>query len=75
MTMQAINFTTARNELASVLDSVSSGEPIIITRRSAKPVVVIDAEQYEKMLKIQAESDFDWLFSEHGKTLEALKNR
>ena len=50
--MQAINFTTARNELASVLDSVSSGEPIIITRRSAKPVVVIDAEQYEKMLKI-----------------------
>ncbi|WP_310503115.1 type II toxin-antitoxin system Phd/YefM family antitoxin [Rahnella variigena] len=48
MTMQAINFTTARNELASVLYSVSSGEPIIITRRSAKPVVVIDAEQYEK---------------------------
>ena len=38
MTMQAINFTTARNELASVLDSISSGEPVIITRRSAKPV-------------------------------------
>nr|WP_238483525.1 type II toxin-antitoxin system Phd/YefM family antitoxin [Rahnella perminowiae] len=75
ITMQAINFTTARNELAAVLDGVSGGEPIMITRRSAKPVIVIDAEQYEKMQKIQAESDFDWLFTEHGQTLEALKNR
>jgi len=73
--MQSINFTTARNELASVLDNVSSGEPILITRRSAKPVVIIDAEQYERMQRIQAESDFDWLFTEHGETLEALKNR
>jgi antitoxin Phd len=73
--MQAINFTTARDKLASVLDGVASGEPVMITRRSAKPVVVIDAEQYEKMMKIQAESDFDWLFAEHGHTLQALKNR
>ncbi|MEN4722948.1 type II toxin-antitoxin system Phd/YefM family antitoxin [Erwinia amylovora] len=73
--MQAINFSTARNELASVLDSVASGEPVMITRRSAKSVVVVDAAQYEKMQKIQAESDFDWLFTEHGQTLEALKNR
>ncbi|PKB91570.1 prevent-host-death protein [Ewingella americana] len=73
--MQAINFTKARNELAAVLDTVSSGEPVMITRRSAKPVILIDAEQYEKMQKIQAESDFDWLFAEHGQTLEALKNR
>lgn len=50
-------------------------QAIIITRRSAKSVVVIDAEQYEKMLRIQAESDFVWLFSEHGKTLEGLKKR
>ena len=75
MAMKTMNFTTARNELASVLDSVSRGEPVIITRRSAKPVVVIDAEQYEKMLKIQSEPDFAWLFSEHGRTLEKLKNR
>jgi antitoxin Phd len=75
MTMQAINFTTARNEMAPVLNSVSCGEPILITRRSAKSAVVIDAEQYEKMLRIQAESDFEWLFSEHGKTLKSLKNR
>jgi len=73
--MQSINFTTARNELASVLDNVSSGQPILITRRSAKPVVIIDAEQYERMQRIQAESDFDWLFTEHGKTLAALKSR
>jgi len=73
--MQAINITTARNELASILDGVVSGEPVMITRRSAKPVIVIDAEQYERMQKIQAESDFDWLFAEHGKTLEALKSR
>lgn len=74
-TMHAINFTTARNELAPVLDRVARGEPVMITRRSAKLVIVIDAEQYEKMQRIQAESDFDWLFTEHGKTLEALKNR
>lgn len=73
--MQSINFTSARDKLASVLDSVAAGEPVMITRRSAKPVVIIDAEQYEKMQKVQAESDFDWLFTEHGKTLQALKNR
>lgn len=73
--MQAINFTTARNELASILDSVVSGEPVMITRRLAKPVIVMDAEHYERMQKIQADSDFDWLFTEHGNTLEALKNR
>ncbi|WP_274851790.1 type II toxin-antitoxin system Phd/YefM family antitoxin [Serratia marcescens] len=73
--MQSINFSSARDKLASVLDSVSAGEPVMITRRSARPVIVVDAEQYEKMQKIQAESDFDWLFVEHGKTLQALKNR
>lgn len=73
--MQSINFTAARDKLASVLDGVAAGEPIMITRRSAKPVIIVDAEQYEKMQKIQSESDFDWLFAEHGKTLQALKNR
>ena len=73
--MQSINFTSARDKLASVLDSVSAGEPIMITRRSARSVIVVDAEQYEKMHKIQVDSDFDWLFVEHGKTLQALKNR
>ncbi|MCS2164205.1 type II toxin-antitoxin system Phd/YefM family antitoxin [Scandinavium manionii] len=73
--MQSINFTAARDKLASVLDDVTAGEPVMITRRSAKPVIIIDAEQYEKMQKTQAESDFDWLFAEHGKTLQALKNR
>lgn len=73
--MQSINFTSARDKLASVLDTVAAGEPVMITRRSARPVIVVDAEQYEKMQKIQAESDFDWLFAEHGKTLQALKNR
>ncbi|WP_160126088.1 type II toxin-antitoxin system Phd/YefM family antitoxin [Serratia sp. Z4] len=73
--MQSINFTSARDKLASVLDRVSAGEPVMITRRSARSVIVVDAEQYEKMQKIQAESDFEWLFVEHGKTLQALKNR
>jgi antitoxin Phd len=73
--MQSINFTSARDKLASVLDRVAAGEPVMITRRSARSVIVVDAEQYEKMQKIQAESDFDWLFVEHGKTLQALKNR
>lgn len=73
--MQSINFTSARDRLASVLDSVAAGEPVMITRRSARPVIVVDAEQYEKMRKIQDEADFDWLFSAHGETLQALKNR
>lgn len=73
--MQSINFTFARDKLSSVLDRVADGEPVMITRRSARPVIVVDAEQYEKMLKIQAEAEFDWLFAEHDQTLQALKNR
>lgn len=73
--MQSINFTSARDKLASVLDAVTNGEPVMITRRSAKPVIVVDAEQYAKLQLLQAEADFDWLFAEHGETLKALKNR
>lgn len=73
--LQSINFSTARNTLAAVMDSVSQGEPVTVTRRSARPVVIVDAELFDKLQQAQAEKDFDWLFAEHGETLQALKNR
>jgi len=57
--MQAINFTVARDKLASVLDPVTSGVPVMITQLSTIPVVVIDAEQCAKIRKLPAECDFE----------------
>nr|WP_159466118.1 type II toxin-antitoxin system Phd/YefM family antitoxin [Scandinavium goeteborgense] len=69
--MKSIHYTAARDKQTRVLDDdVASGE----TRRSGKSVIFVTAELFETMEKIQAEADYYWLFTEHGKTLHALKN-
>lgn len=74
--MKSIHYTDARDKQARVLDDdVANGEPLIITQRSGKSVISVAAEPFEDMTKVESEDYYHWLFTEHGKTLHALKNR
>lgn len=48
--MQTINYTDARNQLAGLMESASRDrEPITITRNGAGKVVLLAIEEYEAM--------------------------
>jgi antitoxin YefM len=45
--MDNLNYTEFRNRLASVMDSVCQDHaPVIVTRRNAKPVVILSLEDF-----------------------------
>jgi len=47
--MQAINYSTARNNLKSLIDvACDKGEEIIITTKNDKSVVMISLDEYNK---------------------------
>lgn len=47
--MQAINYSTARNNLKSLIDAAcDNGEEIIITTKNDKSVVMISLDEYNK---------------------------
>jgi len=48
--MEAISYTTARSTLSSTMKKVCSDHaPVIITRKSEAPVVMMSLEDYESM--------------------------
>lgn len=48
--MDAISYTTARNNLASTMEKVCNDHsPIIITRQNADPVIMISLADYNAM--------------------------
>lgn len=48
--LDVITYTTLRDKLASVMDSVSSsGSHVIVTRQKAKPVVLVDFAEFQAM--------------------------
>lgn len=48
--MQAINYTTARKELARTMDRVCQDhDPVIITRNNDRSVVIISLKDYESL--------------------------
>jgi antitoxin YefM len=48
--MEAISYTTARQNLAKTMDKVCEDRaPIIVTRKSSKSVVIMSLEDYESL--------------------------
>ncbi|OAI20882.1 prevent-host-death protein [Methylomonas koyamae] len=46
--MDAINYTTLRNNLASVLDKVNDDHnPVLVIRQNGKPAVILSLEDYK----------------------------
>ncbi len=50
--MQSVKFSKAREELASLLDTVTHDRvPVEITRRDKSSVILVDKDEYEGMME------------------------
>lgn len=50
--LDAVNYSEARQNLASLMDSISaSNDVVVITRRKAKPVVMLSLADYNSMME------------------------
>jgi len=48
--LNAVNYSEARKKLAALMDSVSdASEVVVITRRKAKPVVMMSLDEYNSI--------------------------
>ena len=52
MTFKTIDTTDLRNNLSEVIDSVKSGETIIVKKRGKMRVVMVDLDDYEDLLAV-----------------------
>lgn len=73
--MIAVNYTKFRSEMKSHMDKATDDyEPVIITRRGSKNVVLISEEAYNNLLEnihvMGNKTNYDWLM-ESKKQLEA----
>ena len=73
--MQSINYRTARNSFAEILNSAEAGEEIEITRRGRESSVLVSKKVFEAYKKAALDAEFSTLFDTLDQTNKALVNR
>ncbi|WP_044183572.1 type II toxin-antitoxin system Phd/YefM family antitoxin [Phytobacter massiliensis] len=73
--MRTMNYSEARQNLASALDSAATGTPVTITRRGHKPAVIISAEEFERYLAAKLDAEFEAIMGVHGNEIRELADR
>ena len=80
--MIAVNYSSVRNNLKNYCDlAFNENEPVIITRKANKNVVIVSLEQYNKMERIirnskylaKLDSAFEQLYSGKGQEHELVE--
>ena len=73
--MRTMNYSEARQNLASALESAATGTPVTITRRGHKPAVIISADDFERYQAAKLDAEFDAIMSVHGDEIKELADR
>lgn len=73
--MRTMNYSEARQQLASALESATTGTPVTITRRGHKPAVIISAEEFERYQAAKLDAEFAEMMAVHGNEIRELANR
>ncbi|MFZ3621650.1 type II toxin-antitoxin system Phd/YefM family antitoxin [Leclercia barmai] len=73
--MRTMNYSEARQNLASALDSAATGTPVTITRRGHKPAVIISAEEFERYQAAKLDAEFDAIMGIHGNEIRELADK
>lgn len=80
--MIAANYSSVRNNLKNYCDlAFNDNEPVIITRKANKNVVIVSLERYNQMEKIirnskylaKLDSTFEQLYSGNGQEHELIE--
>ncbi|ALB68522.1 type II toxin-antitoxin system Phd/YefM family antitoxin [Cronobacter muytjensii] len=73
--MRTMNYSEARQQLASALESATTGTPVTITRRGHKPAVIISAEEFERYQAAKLDAEFAEMMAVHGNEIRELADR
>lgn len=73
--MRTMNYSEARQQLASALESATTGTPVTITRRGHKPAVIISAEEFERYQAAKLDAEFAEMMVVHGNEIRELADR
>lgn len=73
--MPGMNYSEVRQNLASALETASSGTPVTIVRRGHKPAVMISAEEFERYQTAKMDAEFDAIMGIHGKEIRELADK
>ncbi|QMI03559.1 type II toxin-antitoxin system Phd/YefM family antitoxin [Citrobacter sp. RHB25-C09] len=73
--MRTMNYSEARQNLASALESASTGTPVTITRRGHKSAVIISAEEFERYQAAKLDAEFDAIMGIHGSEIRELADK
>lgn len=73
--MRTMNYSEARQNLASALESASTGTPVTITRRGHKSAVIISAEEFERYQDAKLDAEFDAIMGIHGSEIRELADK
>ncbi|MNE87994.1 antitoxin YefM [compost metagenome] len=73
--MRTMNYSEARQNLASALESAATGTPVTITRRGHKPAVIISADDFERYQAAKLDAEFDAIMSVHGDEIRELADK
>ncbi|MGM3190176.1 type II toxin-antitoxin system Phd/YefM family antitoxin [Dickeya dadantii subsp. dieffenbachiae] len=73
--MKTYTITEARQNIATVIDTAASGEPVEIKRRDGTSAVLIPKAEFEAYQKARLDAEFDFIMQRHGHTLKALADR
>ena len=80
--MIAVNYSSVRNNLKNYCDlAFNDNEPVIVTRKANKNVVILSLERYNQMEKIirnskylaKLDSAFEQLYSGNGQEHELIE--
>lgn len=73
--MNKFTYTSARENLAQVLDQAISGEAVEITRRGGDSAVVISKTSFEALRKAKLDAEFAELIGQFDQSNKALTDR
>ncbi|TYL41661.1 type II toxin-antitoxin system Phd/YefM family antitoxin [Dickeya sp. ws52] len=73
--MKTYTITEARQNIATVIDTAASGEPVEIKGRDGTSAVLIPKAEFETYQKARLDAEFDVIMQRHGHTIKALADR
>ncbi|KGB09147.1 MULTISPECIES: type II toxin-antitoxin system Phd/YefM family antitoxin [Leclercia] len=73
--MRTMNYSEARQNLASALESAAAGTPVTISRRGHKSAVIISMEEFERYQTAKLDAEFDAIMGIHGSEIRELADK
>ncbi|QSW35216.1 type II toxin-antitoxin system prevent-host-death family antitoxin [Leclercia pneumoniae] len=73
--MRTMNYSEARQNLASALESAAAGTPVTISRRGHKSAVIISVEEFERYQTAKLDAEFDAIMGIHGSEIRELADK